>query len=87
MSETCQSCGDTYTLRPECEPTGYCDLCAQTMLADLLKDKARLDRFNLYCRGHVRGTDYPQWVIQGNREDQQSGGDMNVREAIDYTMT
>ena len=30
---TCKVCGDSYTLRPECEATEFCDLCAQTILA------------------------------------------------------
>ena len=32
-SETCcKSCGDEYELRDGCEPTKYCDLCAQKVV-------------------------------------------------------
>lgn len=31
----CKVCNDHYALRPECEDTGICDLCAQTLYADL----------------------------------------------------
>lgn len=35
MSEQCRKCGEEYSLRPECEPTTFCDLCAQTIIARL----------------------------------------------------
>lgn len=31
-STECVICGDYYALRSECEPTEFCDLCAQTIL-------------------------------------------------------
>lgn len=31
----CQKCGETYTCRPECDPTTFCDDCAQTIIARL----------------------------------------------------
>lgn len=43
MSEhTCKQCGEYYVLRQECDPTDYCDLCAQTMLEDCIKERDRL---------------------------------------------
>jgi len=82
----CKTCGDSYTLRPECEDTGYCDLCAQTMLEDLLRDQKRLDYLDGAGRGCVRGTSFPKWEIQGNREDGLRGDDMTIREAIDWAL-
>jgi len=90
MSEyTCQSCGEAYDLRPECEETGYCDLCAQALLADLMRDRARLDWLNDMERSNVKGTDFPIWSIEGTREDRRGDdktSDQNIREAIDEAM-
>jgi hypothetical protein len=36
--ETCKNCGRAYTLRPECEPTLFCDLCAQAILDDACEE-------------------------------------------------
>lgn len=35
MDHQCQKCGDYYGCRPECEPTTFCDTCAQTIVARL----------------------------------------------------
>jgi hypothetical protein len=38
VSETkCRKCGTVYILRPECDPTIFCDLCAQTILEKLIE--------------------------------------------------
>lgn len=34
---TCAKCGDHYSLDPEFEPTKFCNLCAQTLLQEILK--------------------------------------------------
>lgn len=31
----CEKCGDSYTLRDGCEPTTFCDTCAQSIVARL----------------------------------------------------
>lgn len=38
MNDQCRQCGELYDLRQECESTGYCDLCAQTLLQDFLNN-------------------------------------------------
>ncbi len=38
MSEVdhqCQKCAEFYVLRSECEPTAFCDTCAQSIIARL----------------------------------------------------
>lgn len=39
---SCQRCGDTYELRPGCEPTPECDSCAHIALAELREHNAKL---------------------------------------------
>lgn len=33
----CQKCGEYYDLRPECDPSILCDVCAQTIVSELYK--------------------------------------------------
>jgi hypothetical protein len=35
MSTQCQKCGDHYALRDGCDPTSFCDTCAQTVISNL----------------------------------------------------
>lgn len=78
----CKTCAEPYEMRPESgTDTGYCDLCAQTMLADALRDTQRLEWLNSQ-RGCEHGTDLPLWHIVGSREDRR-GNDEHLRESID----
>ena len=33
--DTCAKCGDTYALRDGCDPSKYCDICAQAIVSEL----------------------------------------------------
>lgn len=54
------------------------------LLGDYAKDEARIEWLNKN-RGCVRGTDFPLWSLNGEREDRR-GNDEHIREAIDRAM-
>lgn len=35
MDHQCQKCGDYYACRDDCDPTTFCDTCAQSIVARL----------------------------------------------------
>ena len=45
----CQSCGDTYDLHEGCEPSKYCDRCAQKIVEkveiELITANQKINRF------------------------------------------
>lgn len=42
MIGECKRCGDSYTIRPDCEPGDWCDRCAQETAAELFAVVSKL---------------------------------------------
>ena len=63
----CKRCGEFYDLRDGCEPTDFCDLCAQTILARLLEITPKPPK----TIAHV--TDYDRSIILRTLQEELHG--------------
>lgn len=56
MSGECKRCGDSYTVRPDCEPGDWCDRCAQETAAEMFAVVSKLVEWD---KANPKGRCYP----------------------------